>query len=201
MPLGLTNAEKAYLNAYNSGLAKRARASRPLATNYPNLGVNRIQSLKFRNYIRKRHNLSSLPLNSSEREYLNAYLKTKMLDDFFAQAVQKNERNVNKLSNARNVATSRLKTAVNNLERVGTYGTIPPRTNYRIISHPGIKQLAQRIENTARERRRNQAARMIQRIERGRASRRRTAFAHTAFGRGVPNDLLKRIHRFLARAH
>lgn len=187
MPLKLTNAEKAYLNAYNSGVPKRVQASRSLATNYPNLGPTRIQSLKFRNYVKKRHNLSSLPLSPKEIEYLNAYLKTKLFDEFFAEAVHKNERNVNKLSNAKNVATSRLKRALNNL------GVNVPMTSYRILSNPGIKKLAQQIENAALERRINQAARTIQRIERGRASRIRTAFGHTAFGHGLAPNVIRKI--------
>jgi hypothetical protein len=45
------------------------------------------------------------------------------------------------------------------------------------------------------KRRRNRAARTIQRFERGRASRKRTAFAHSAFGRALPNNLVQRILR------
>ena len=45
------------------------------------------------------------------------------------------------------------------------------------------------------KRRRNQAARTIQRFERGRASRKRTAFAHSAFGRALPANLVRRILR------
>ena len=40
---------------------------------------------------------------------------------------------------------------------------------------------------------RNRAARTIQRIERGRASRKRTAFAHSAFGRALPANLVRKI--------
>ena len=43
------------------------------------------------------------------------------------------------------------------------------------------------------KRRRNRAARTIQRFERGRASRQRTAFAHSAFGRALPANLVSRI--------
>jgi hypothetical protein len=42
------------------------------------------------------------------------------------------------------------------------------------------------------KRRRNRAARTIQRIERGRANRKRTAFARTPFGR-LPNNLVRKI--------
>lgn len=43
------------------------------------------------------------------------------------------------------------------------------------------------------KRQRNQAARTIQRIARGRAARKRVAFARTPFGRALPNNLVKTI--------
>jgi len=64
--------------------------------------------------------------------------------------------------------------------------------NHSTKTHNSISRFAVRYKRNLNNNN-NRAARTIQRFERGRASRKRTAFAHSAFGRALPANLVRRI--------